>query len=455
MTDYGLPKIKLASELLSKICSNLDKPSLKLTRLACKALDGAAVPRLFDRVYVASRYADLEVARLVAARFRPFVKTLVYCSETYNEYSFAMFREKLLHEDYEEHYTNFERGYDYLRFHWEFYCRLKLEHEELNRSGEIVGTVCYLLGCLPNLRRIILSDRIRERTHCPCSQAILDCSTRAFDPVSIDEEWKRVLSETNLERGIGLHESLCFRPQSMCGSTDKSLWHEVLHALSITNNGIKEITFDSEHLDSGLNWQAFSTTGVQAYHAKNVLPNLVKMKLLLAYDENYDRGTRPDFGPLKKVLPWATGLGDLSIEIQDNTRFMDHRSDHLRATKQFSTCLGKVELPKLKTLALSGFRLDEQKLVKILSANRSVKYLVLDDITLVSGSWKSLAEQMRQMLEIVSIDVSALTYFLDDEDMTHVVACNSYEELNSDLERFFRHGGMNPFDWAKIYPGRV
>ena len=104
MTDQNSIAIKLAPELLSNICSNLDKPGLKLARLVCKALDGAAVHMLFDRVYVASRYADLEVARLVAARFRPFIKTLVYCSESYDDYTLKEFRTRVAGYDCRKHY---------------------------------------------------------------------------------------------------------------------------------------------------------------------------------------------------------------------------------------------------------------------------------------------------------------------------------------------------------------
>ena len=56
--------------------------------LVCKSFEAAEVNLLFDRIFLIARYADLEVASLVAARFGPFIKTLMLSSEHYefNEY---------------------------------------------------------------------------------------------------------------------------------------------------------------------------------------------------------------------------------------------------------------------------------------------------------------------------------------------------------------------------------
>ena len=64
------------------------KRELKTLRRVCKSFDAAAVPLLFDRIFLIARYAELEVASLVAARFGPFIKTLMLPSERYefNEY---------------------------------------------------------------------------------------------------------------------------------------------------------------------------------------------------------------------------------------------------------------------------------------------------------------------------------------------------------------------------------
>ena len=434
--EHNFPSINLAPELLSNICSNLDKPGLKLVRLVCKALDGAAVPMLFDRVYVASRYADLEVARLVAARFRPFIKTLVYCSESYPEdYTLKEFEEIV--EEQRDH-----SEYGHVRLYWKTYCRLKREQEELTRSGEVLGTVCYLLGYLPHLGRISLSDRIRERSYCPCSQAILDCSVRTFDPVSIQKKYQFVPRKYN-----GPGRSHCFATQSGFVTADGSPWHHILHALSVTSNAkVREIVIDPKAQSFGLSWEALTMNPMQAYYARNVLPTLVKLQLLLSYhDIDEDDGTEPDFGGLKRALPWAISLQDLEIDIRDGNQYEYDRGCHLKASKQFSACLEDIDLPHLKTLSLSGFRLHEDSLIKTLNATRKVKRLFLKDITLISGSWESLVGRLRNMLEIVGIEVSHLTYFLEEDWRKHL-AFGRYKQLSQELEQYFRHGGRNPLD---------
>lgn len=441
------PTTNLAPEFLSNICSNLDKPGLKLARLVCKALDGAAVPMLFDRVYVASRYADLEVARLVAARFRPFIKTLFFCSESYREdYTLKEIEERVAEQYYWGHYRLSHGKYDHVRIYWESYCRLKREHEELTRSGEVFGTVCYLLGYLPHLRSISLSDRIRERTYCPCSQAILDCSVRTFDPVSIQEKYKFVPRKHDRP-----YRSHCLAAESGLVTADGSPWHHILHALSVASNAkIKEIIVDPENRSLGLSWEALTMNPMQAYYARNILPTLVKLQLFLfqrKFDE--DVGTEPDFGGLKRALPWASNLQDLDIEIHDRTRYIASRGSHLEASKQFSACLEDIDLPHLKTLSLSGFRLHEETLVKTLSATRRVKRLFLNYMTLISGSWVSLVGRLRKMLEIVGIEVCNLTYFPENEDIREYLAFERDKELSRELEQYFRHGGRNPLDWSE------
>ncbi|KAG7005828.1 hypothetical protein G7Y79_00017g042100 [Physcia stellaris] len=436
--EHNSPSINLVPELLSNICSNLDKPGLKLVRLVCKALDGAAVPMLFDRVYVASRYADLEVARLVAARFRPFIKTLVYCLESYPDaYTLKEFEEVVAEQS--DHSEN-----GHVRLNWETYCRLKREHEELTRSGEVFGIVCYLLGYLPHLRRIALSDRIRERTYCPCSQAILDCSVRTFDPVPIQKKYKFVPRKLNWPC-----RSHCFAAPSGFVTADGSPWHHIFHALFVASNAkIREIIVDPEDQSLGLRWEAFTMNPMQAYYARNVLPTLVKLKLFLSTRDFFGEiETEPDFGGLKRALPWASSLQDLEIEIYDGNRYGYSRECDLKASEQFSACLEDIDLPHLKTLSLSGFRLHEDSLVKTLSATRRVKHLSLNDVTLISGSWESLVERLRKILEIVDIEVSDLKNFPENESVCEHLAIGRYKELSRELEQYFRHGGRNPLEW--------
>lgn len=68
--------MRLHPELQSLVCQSLTKSELKVARLVCKSLDQAAVPLLFDEIFVAASYSDLEIADLVASNFGSCVKKI-------------------------------------------------------------------------------------------------------------------------------------------------------------------------------------------------------------------------------------------------------------------------------------------------------------------------------------------------------------------------------------------
>ena len=245
-------------------------------------------------------------------------------------------------------------------------------------------------------------------------------------------------------------QNQCFRPRSIFDITDASPWHDVLQALFITNNGLNKIVLDSADFDLGVKWKVFSMTAVQAYHARRVLPNLVKLKLLLAFDD--DNRTGSDFSDLKKSLSWATCLEDLDMEICDRTSRKVDTQWFLTIAEEISACLEMVKVPKLKTLALSGFELQEETLVSLFSTTPDMHRLSLHYVLLIAGSWSSLVKRIRQLLEFVSIDVFRLGYeeehgigyVFSDGDID--LDFERYKALNLELEQYFRHKGRNPFN---------
>ena len=71
-------------EILSIITASLQsKKDLKSLRLITRAFHDAAVPQLFDSIFIIARYADLEIASRVALRFGSFVKKILLSSECY------------------------------------------------------------------------------------------------------------------------------------------------------------------------------------------------------------------------------------------------------------------------------------------------------------------------------------------------------------------------------------
>ena len=59
----------LLPEILGMIFENLAKPDVKSARLVCKDWEAQTPRLLFNSVFIAARYADLEVAEKVISRF--------------------------------------------------------------------------------------------------------------------------------------------------------------------------------------------------------------------------------------------------------------------------------------------------------------------------------------------------------------------------------------------------
>lgn len=75
--------MKLPPELLRIACSFLSKDQLKDVRLVCKALEQAAVPFLFDLVFLSSSHLEIERVKHIAAHFAPHIRTIILPSAVF------------------------------------------------------------------------------------------------------------------------------------------------------------------------------------------------------------------------------------------------------------------------------------------------------------------------------------------------------------------------------------
>ena len=162
--------MNVPQEVLSAILSHLPSTELKTARHVCKALEAAAVPHLFNEIFIVARYAQMERATLLASRFRPFVKTLIWCSE---------FLE--LDGPYSSHevFSTITNS--------AIYRKLLGEQEELLTEGEFRGYLCSTLTALPNLQKIILRRLYSVQETCLYKEIYdVNCS-RMFNPWSIED----------------------------------------------------------------------------------------------------------------------------------------------------------------------------------------------------------------------------------------------------------------------------
>lgn len=75
----------LPPELLSIICSFLSTIELKAVRQVDHSFNQAAIPLLFNTVYISASQEDNEVSRLIGQRFGLYVKELVLVARYYEE----------------------------------------------------------------------------------------------------------------------------------------------------------------------------------------------------------------------------------------------------------------------------------------------------------------------------------------------------------------------------------
>ena len=145
-------------EITSAILYHQSKTELKKARLVSKAFDAAAVPFLFEEIFVFARYADMEKATLIASRFGHFVKTLIFCSESF-EPGISW-----------NHFKATMGGSHLARSYYYSYCKLRDEQEELRKGGEFFGHLCSILILLSNLQKVVLTNMCDTQGLCWCHQ---------------------------------------------------------------------------------------------------------------------------------------------------------------------------------------------------------------------------------------------------------------------------------------------
>ena len=243
-------------EILSAILCYQSRIELKKARLVCKAFDAAAVPFLFDEIFIAARYADLEKAILLASRFGSFVKTLIFCSEEF-------LSDVTLH-DFKHQSADVNLATSY----YTSYCKLREDQEELLSEGEFFRYLCSTLILLSNLRKITFTSIHRIPKLSLCRQSYVDRFLRTFNPRS-DTEYPALKPL----RPTPDHEFFAFINGP--NRSDSNSWPEVLRALHVSgNSNVKQIVTEGKGGSSGLVTSDFRMTLRQRLCAAKGVPEL-------------------------------------------------------------------------------------------------------------------------------------------------------------------------------------
>ena len=412
---YLLPKI------IPKILVHQSKIELKESRLLSKAFNRAAVPFLFDRIFVIARYADIERATLLASRFGPFVKTLIFCSE-YFEPTITL-----------ETFTFGAADISLAMSYYASFCTLREEQQELLNEGEFFGHLCSTLIALTNLDKVILTNVSHTRGLCWCQQAYIDGSFRTFEPWSDDG-----YPGLKLLRPAPDHR--CVESTNGLEHTDSNSWPELLRALYTSGNTrVKTIVIDGGNDSSGLVISAFCMTLRQRFCAAKVLPNLTSLNLQLGarftedarYEVYWERA-------VAQTLSAAINLETLLIEIIDAWEMFDH----------FETVLGGCKMPKLMTLGLKRFTVTEAGMKTFLHDSQGIRRMSLDDVEMVIGSWVHIFQMIKDELSLESFESRGLR-----GGIVKIVGAGfdgQRYEPSTAVKEFLFGDGINPYSKAAL-----
>ena len=387
-----------------------------MIRLVCKSFNQTAVPFLFDEVFIAARYSVLDTAELVVSRFGSYLKTITLSFNHYEPWSMEEFRRET-----EIHATKkiVERIYGQFQYAFELYCRARTEGLELEESGEFLARICLVLSKSPNIRKMMLTD----------------CGSRYSFPFELRprDRWNPnelcPFKECTLStKDHPIH----YRPRRSYVQTT-TYFHLAVAAVRISRSLITEIAVvhcggvDRDSTDFRID-DAFEMTARQSCYLKLQLRQLTKLRIRLNRAQDF----RPDIS-IARALCNAVNLESLFL--------CGYRSSCRYGPTMMTTSLGGCHFPKLKSLILQRMDSAEEDLMGFLQTSPHLRHLTFDSVHLVSGSFESLADNIRRTLRLKSVFIHYASnvaveggrlrrYFTNDPSL---------------IEDFFLRNGENPF----------
>ena len=424
----------LPLELRNLIFQDLTKAELKVTRLVCKSFDQAAIPFLFDEVFVAARHSDLEIADLIASRFGAYLKTITLSVVGYKSMSKKDFRRQVQPDRVIERFgvrpkKPLERFNAHSDYAYEMYCKTRTDIFQINESGELLAKASIILSKSPNIRKMVLKN---------CGNDDMYYTFRPHNDHFRKEDELCPFKTCNLS--VSDHLSFYLRPTSPYQAAPNPL-HVAMLAMSAAKTTITELAVlhqsqQRSPRESFLTKDAFDMTTRQSYQFTLQLQHLTKLRMRLSDRRRVVvQGPRAD-RPIAGVLFSAVNLHSLFIEgVRSELEF-----GHDTPTTM-SSFLGGCEFPKLRSLMLASMSLTESELDDFVKTSPFLKYFALHFCALNVGSWESVAIRLRSALRLKSVMFDRLTGGFSGFKEGRFLDTNYHM-----VENFFLHNGeKNPF----------
>ena len=411
----------LPPEILSLVCGFLPKQVLKQVHQVSKIWERAAVPYLFDEIFISQDLADFRIAKLVILHFKHYIRTLVISSVYYTR----MYRETFDRNFHCNLGNDVGTDNGHSDYAFTIY-RIMLKNQQENlTNGSSMAYLFFALTSLPKIGKIILTDTSSSRSmphqslQVYQSRRLKACPFRKCDRTLVDH-----LPPATYQSGF-----------SRKGSTNP--WRLVLSALSATNANVSELTMEPRDMDSSTRTAAFSMSPGNLGQAKLCFQILTKIRFSLISDDGRFSNhidIRHVHQNVAKLLGSAVNLQSLSLDLNDEDYAVRHDST-------LREILGRCKYPKLRSLILGYFSSSDEDLLRFLKNSTDLQQITMEWHHLIKGSWMRVADWMRASLpQLKHAELSEL-YGGFDEPFESMKYCDPYEDVGNFL---FAHG-ENPF----------
>lgn len=414
-------------EILGSVFESLDKWDLMDVRLACKSFDQAAVPHLFDRVYISDKRTNLEVAELVVQHFGRHIRTLRFSSAHYEDPTSDNFRRSMRRRrDAQSKYRSSACFDQHAKHALKRYTERHADWQELHESGEFIARLCFALSKMPKLRTIMITRFAHGRSR--LRKQLEPSNSRGTSFICLDSECK-------LDKHL-------FKMETVPGLETKGAkpWYALMLALSVTKTSVDQIISNTERCDHPLDYSALDLSSqTQAAHLQESFRCLRKLQLTLTEQEYGSLGLGNcsyASGNVAKIFSAANDLEQLEIRTGEK----DDGPTHMEFGTRFQALFKGCTFPKLQSLILSGMESTEDELMDFLVASSGIEKLGLYHYELTWGLWEHLVERIKTLLRLNFASIPTACGGLP-EPFFHV----EYDSGKNIVEDFFLQNGVNPF----------
>lgn len=414
----------LPPEILGLALNLLQKGDLKKVRHVCKTWEKAAVPYLFDAIFLSPNGADADVVELAIDHFGFHIKTLTFSAVYYKAMSWTKFKREA-----KSQMAIWDR--EHLRYAYENYCQLRSGQMEFLQKGACLAHLCRALRRLLNLQKIVLKD-LGSESFLPIDKPYCDGIASTLTPCS--ESWCG-LSQSR-------HLGFLLRPESGFLHADANSWDLAMLALWAVGSPVRELAVESRGAYLPLRSFAYDTVE-KPRELGPLFQSLTKIRLDLLIEPgsgNQEDAYVFEKGHVSHALSSAKNLQCLYISAKTGDDL-----DKYKPMTAFQSILGTCQFPALRSLIFNSLHSTLEELTTFLESSKRLQQLTLVRYDLLSGTWKQAAEWIRRFLRLEEVVMDDLYGGWEPDGLVMESHGGVYKDHSGRVRDYFLRHGPNPF----------